>query len=136
MADDSAAAAAAGSCAAAAFLDVPQMPTALVAAASMPGNSVAVVDLNPPRETLMESIKRLKDQQAVMKAEKKNLQKELKNACKRKHRLKKRARQLTDSDLFEVLRMRKDTTAVPTAAESAAAAAEKDECGEDAHMSG
>ena len=135
MADDSAAAAAAGSCAAAAFLDVPQMPTALVAAASMPGNSVAVVDLNPPRETL-EPIKRLKDQQAAMKAEKKNLQQELKNACKRKHRLKKRARQLTDNDLFEVLRMRKDSTAVPTAAESAAAAAEKDECGEDAHMSG
>ncbi len=83
----------------------------------MPGNSVAVVDLNPPRETLMESIKRLKDQQAAMKAEKKNLQQELKNACKRKHRLKKRARQLTGNDLFEVLRMRKDSTAVPTAAE-------------------
>ena len=83
----------------------------------------------------MDSIKRLKDQQAAMKADKKNLQQELKNACKRTNRLKKRARQLTDTDLVEVLRMRKDATAVPAAAETAAAAAEKDVGGKDARMS-
>ena len=77
----------------------------------------------PRKESLMESIKRLKDQQAMMKIAKKNLQKVLKNACKRKQRLKQRARQLTDLDLLEVLNMRKDCTPMVPGEEPPAAAA-------------
>jgi hypothetical protein len=56
----------------------------------------------------MDSIRKLKEQQAAIKAEKQRVAKELKNACKRRNRLKKRARQLTDVDLVEVLQMRKE----------------------------
>jgi hypothetical protein len=42
-----------------------------------------------------------------MREEKTRIQKELRNAERRKRRLKKRARQLTDEDLVEVLQMRK-----------------------------
>jgi hypothetical protein len=61
-----------------------------------------------PKDNLMDSIRKLKEQQAVIKAEKQRVAKELKNACKRRNRLKKRARQLTDVDLVEVLQMRKE----------------------------
>ena len=51
-------------------------------------------------------IARLKDEQAAMRASKKTLAKDLRNATRRASRLKKRARQLTDCDLVEVLKMR------------------------------
>jgi chromosome segregation ATPase len=50
----------------------------------------------------------LKDEQQKIKADKQRVAKELKNAQRRKNRLRKRARQLTDQDLVEVLRMRAD----------------------------
>ena len=84
----------------------------------------------------MESIKRLKDQQMAMKAAKVTLQKELKNACKRSKRLKKRARQLTDNDLVEVLRMRKDALPMQVDAEPTAGVAPDEADGGDGHMSG
>ena len=87
------------------------------------------------QETLQESIKRLKEQQAAMKAAKKEVQRELRNATKRRHRLKKQARQLTDKDLVEVLQMRKEAIAADVVGEpTAAAAALRDEVLEDVEM--
>ena len=54
----------------------------------------------------MNSIGRLKEEQAALRAEKKKVAKALKNAEKRRSRLKKKARQLSDGDLVAVLHMR------------------------------
>jgi len=112
MAGNCAAAVPAADTAGAAPMEVPELMQVMEALAEA-----------PRKESLMESIKRLKDQQAMMKIAKKNLQKVLKNACKRKQRLKQRARQLTDLDLLEVLNMRKDCTPVVPGEEPPAAAA-------------
>ena len=135
MATDLLAAGFVGGAAAAAALENGTVPPTTLAIANMPADAAAALASNPHKETLIECIKRLKDQQAALKTDKKNLQKELKNACKRKNRLKKRARQLTDNDLIEVLRMRKDVTPVPAEAEPAANATVLDGGLEDAHMS-
>jgi len=134
MEGSSAAAAAAAGTAGAAPLEVPVMLATHTAAAHMHGDGVAALAVSPRKESLMESIKRLKDEQAALKAAKKDLQKELKNACKRRNRLKKRARQLTDHDLVEVLRMRKEFSTMEVVAEPPAAAAASDENGEGARM--
>ncbi len=70
-----------------------------------------------------------------MKASKKDIQRQLKNATKRRQRLKKNARQLTDKDLVEVLQMRKETVPAVIDGEPTAAAALNDEVGDDVHMS-
>ena len=70
-----------------------------------------------------------------MKASKKDIQRQLKNATKRRQRLKKNARQLTDKDLVEVLQMRKESMPAVVDGEPTAAAALNDEVGEDVHMS-
>ena len=70
-----------------------------------------------------------------MKAAKVDVQRQLKNATKRRQRLKKQARQLTDKDLVEVLQMRKDSIPAVVVGEPTAAAALNDEVVEDAHMS-
>ena len=57
-------------------------------------------------EALLNSIDRLKREQKAMKDHKKKLTKDLRNAEKRRSRLKKRARQLSDADLVAVLQMR------------------------------
>ena len=49
----------------------------------------------------------MKDEQGKLKAEKAKVNKELKVMEKKRCRLKKRARQLSDGDLLEVLHMRK-----------------------------
>ena len=54
----------------------------------------------------MTSIDRLKEEQAALRAEKKKVAKALKNAEKRRSRLKKKARQLSDTDLVAVLQIR------------------------------
>ena len=66
-----------------------------------------------PREALRESILRLKAEQATMKSEKKRVSSALKRAQRRASKLKKRARQLTDSDLLEVLRLRGEPPHAP-----------------------
>ena len=66
-------------------------------------------------EALNASIDRLKAEQKAMKEAKEKLNKDLKNAEKRRTRLKKRARQLSDADLVAVLQMR---GSVPTASSS------------------
>ena len=58
------------------------------------------------RKTLTEWIVKLRDEQAVQRAERKRITAELKNTQRRKRRLQSRARQLTNSDLMEVLLMR------------------------------
>ena len=57
-------------------------------------------------DELLNSIGRLKEEQAALRAEKKKVGKALKNAEKRRSRLKKKARQLSDTDLVAVLQMR------------------------------
>jgi hypothetical protein len=56
----------------------------------------------------------LKREQDAVRADRKRVTKELKNAQKRKQRLKKRAKQLSDADLVSVLQLRAaDKPAVP-----------------------
>ena len=55
---------------------------------------------------LLDTIGRLKKQQRDMKAERKRLASELRNAEKRRARLRKKAKQLSDQDLVDVLKMR------------------------------
>ena len=71
------------------------------------------------------AIQRLKEEQARLRAEKKRVAKELKNAEKRRSRLKRKAKQLTDGDLLAVLEMRaleKERARTELAAAAAAAA--------------
>ena len=56
---------------------------------------------------LLKKIKDLQDTQRALKEQKKRCAVEMKNAMKRKKRLQGKASQLSDSDLLEVLRMRK-----------------------------
>jgi hypothetical protein len=105
------------------------------AAADMAGDAGDALGRHPAQETLLESIKRLKDQQAAMKAAKVDVQRQLKNATKRRQRLKKQARQLTDKDLVEVLQMRKESIPAVGDGEPTAAAAVNEEVAEDVHMS-
>ena len=69
-------------------------------------------------EGLLSSIGRLKAEQAALRAEKKKVTTELRNAEKRRARLKKKARQLSDHDLTVVLQMRSDTATTAASKES------------------
>ena len=69
-----------------------------------------------------------------MKIAKHDLQRQLKNACKRRRRLKTRARQLTDADLIEVIHMRKTTVNDADASEPTAAASPNPGSHEDKRM--
>ena len=64
--------------------------------------------------TLLPEIQRLKAEQAALRAKKQQVAKELKNAERKRSRLKKRAKLLSDSDLVAVMMLRvaekKDTT--------------------------
>lgn len=57
-------------------------------------------------QTLLEHIADLKNQQAAARAERKKLAKDLRNAQRRRRRLKAKARQLSNNDLLTVLTMR------------------------------
>ena len=59
------------------------------------------------RSDLLLQIKGLQDTQKALKEQKRKCALEIKNAMKRKTRLQGKASQLSDSDLVEVLRMRK-----------------------------
>ena len=69
---------------------------ALLADAAGPANS----------EQLGDAIARLKGEQDAVRDHRKRVTKELKNAQKRKQRLQKRAKQLSDTDLVSVLQLR------------------------------
>ena len=60
-------------------------------------------------------IKELKQQQSDMRVERKQVSKQLRNEEKRRSRLKKRARLLTDADLVCLLKLRKDPDHEPDA---------------------
>ena len=79
-----------------------------------------------PPEPLLAGIARLKTEQAELRAERKRISKELKNAERRRTRLRKQARQLSDADLVAVIQMRdtdagtRSTSAAPAGANSSA----------------
>ena len=81
-------------------------PTAAVASAGVNKESLG--------RTLLPEIQRLKAEQAALRAKKQQVAKELKNAERKRSRLKKRAKLLSDSDLVAVMMLRvaekKDTT--------------------------
>ena len=64
-----------------------------------------------PKDPLAAEIEALRKEQAELKAERKRLQLNLRNAQRKKARLGKRARQLSDNDLVAVLMMRKEQRA-------------------------
>jgi molecular chaperone GrpE (heat shock protein) len=72
------------------------------------GNAAMLADISKPAdvEQLGDAIKRLKAEQDAVRADRKRVTKELKNAQKRKQRLKKRAKQLSNEDLVSVLQLR------------------------------
>ena len=72
-------------------------------------------------ESLVESIRRLKAEQKHMKDAKKKIAKDLKNAEKRRSRLKKRATRLSDADLVAVLQMRGSITEASSSCSTSAA---------------
>ena len=77
--------------------------------ASTAASSANSADNNLPQpDPLLAKIAKLKAQQKQMREEKKGITKSLRNAERQKKRLRTRARQLTDEDLFVVLRMRQD----------------------------
>ena len=83
----------------------PTSPTTASSEVSSPGvSSSSVFDEKSP---LLQKIKDLVDTQKALKEQKKQCAKEMKNAMKRKKRLQGKASQLSDTDLVEVLRMRK-----------------------------
>ena len=86
------------------------VPTSPVSAPSEPssagGSSASSVE---GRSDLLQRIKALQDAQKALKNQKKKCAQEIKNAMKRKQRLQAKASQLSDSDLVEVLCMRKAT---------------------------
>ena len=82
------------------------------------GNAAMLADISKPAgvEQLGDAIKRLKAEQDAVRADRKRVTKELKNAQKRKQRLKKRAKQLSNEDLVSVLQLRAaEKPAVPAA---------------------
>ena len=64
----------------------------------------------PPGEELGSQITQLKKQQQDLLREKKRLQANLRNAQRKKNRLCKKTRMLTDTDLLEIMRMRAATS--------------------------
>lgn len=62
---------------------------------------------------ILGNIKALKEQQNQLRAERKLVAKQLRNEEKRRMRLRKRARQLSDVDLVALLKMRSDGKADP-----------------------
>ena len=61
----------------------------------------------------------MRAEQDKLRAERKRVQKDLKNAQRRKRRLKGKARQLTNTDLLEVLLMRQADKGEPSSQEGA-----------------
>lgn len=118
MCDD---AAALPSAASAGVEDVASAAAAGAAEESAPKVGLAsTVEKLVQSKNIMDSIRELKEQQAKLRKERKDIAKKLRNEEKRRVRLKRKARQLTDGDLVSLLRMRSDEAA--SAASSAAAA--------------
>ena len=76
---------------------------------------------NSPGSELLSGIARLKAEQKALRDERKRVSKELRNAEKKRQRLKRKAKELTDKDLLEVLELRAVTRSAKSSAASAAA---------------
>ena len=74
--------------------------------ASSTGEPVAVSDGSKKTDELGAQISDLKKQQQDLLRDKKKLQAQLRNAQKKKQRLTKRTRMLSDNDLLDIMRMR------------------------------
>lgn len=85
-----------------------------------PGGNEDGSHLTDDKEPLLTKISRLKSEQSEMRKRRQQLTRDLKNAEKRRTRLRKRARQLSDADLRAVLEMRKPADDEPTASDRAA----------------
>ena len=83
-----------------------------------------------PSQSLNASIDRLKLEQRRLKTSKKHNVKELRNAERKRKRLRERARQLTDEDLLSVMLLRKEKKKEPTAAAAAEDAETKTDASE------
>lgn len=118
MASSSAAAASPSDAAAPEPVAVPAVAPAAAAAEANP--LLAPFDVVKPKMSLTETIRKLKEEQNLIRIQKAEITKTLRNATKKKNRLKKRARQLTDLDLVEVLQMRQDVNAAASSSEPAA----------------
>lgn len=102
--------------------------SAVAAAADCPSAPAAIAEppalINPPGAvTLTTKIDSLKKRQANMLKEKQQLAKEIKNAERKRRRLKDKAKMLTDSDLIAVLRLRQEKAAATAAASSSSSTA-------------
>ncbi len=104
-------------------LDIDVVAAAAEEPAEGAGSSTTVVAAGPsapaipqPRDDLLARIRQLKDDQAVLRNQRKRIAKDLKNAERRRKRLKKKAKQLSDDDLVAVLRMRQSLSSSSTAA--------------------
>lgn len=80
------------------------------AAASLTDMKMAVLQ-RLPSDPLKTEIARLREEQAQVRKQKKDLSKALRNATKKQQRLRKRTRLMTDEDLVAVLLMRKESAA-------------------------
>ena len=88
--------------------------TALLAAAASASSKVGGSDL-------LGGIARLKAEQKALREERKRVTKELRNAEKKRQRLKRKAKELTDKDLLEVLELRAVSKTMKSTDASAAA---------------
>ena len=70
------------------------------------------------KKSFADSILALREEQIQCRLHRKRVQKELKNAQRRKRRLKDKARQLANTDLVEVLLMRQAEKAEPSSQEA------------------
>ena len=82
----------------------PAKPAASAAAAASEVDQLQ--QLGGAADELLNSIGRLKEEQTALRAERKIVAKALKNAEKRRSRVKEKARQLSDTDVVAVLHMR------------------------------
>ena len=80
------------------------LPPASSSAAAMPSIDLACMEDDP----ILGQITKLREEQKRLRDQKKTITKSLRNAERKKKRLRTRARQLTDSDLVAVLRLRQD----------------------------
>ena len=67
---------------------------------------MAVAESAGKGDELTEQILRLQNEEKEMRTKKKRVQADLRNAKRKKSRLTKRAKLLTDSDLFQIMQMR------------------------------
>lgn len=74
--------------------------------ASASNGTADIEHREPPIEDILPAIHRLRAEQKKLREERARIARELKNAEKRRSRLKKRAKQLSDTDLMTVLQMR------------------------------